>query len=356
MTSISMDGKRAQLPLALIRVFHPPTTFGNHRLLRYVLLLILLIGSGTQLELDAQAAARHTFTHYQMGTQFRIILYSPSEARAQTLAQAAFQTLDQLNARLSDYLPESELNQLCAKAGTASKSSVSADLWQVLRLSKKISRKSKGTFDVSIGPITKIWRKAFQQRSFPADSTIREALQKVNYKWIRIDPNAPRVALLKEGMQLDLGGIAKGYAADKMAEIFREAGHTQFLIDAGGDLLLGAPPPEKEGWKIAIANQSGQAPTPLSHCAVATSGDTYQFLEWEGKRYSHIIDPRTGYGLINQWQVTVIAPTAALADALASAVSVLGEKKGNRLVRKFRNCTATFQSPMGKSLETSPKR
>lgn len=307
-----------------------------------VLSFLLLLFPG---RIKAQELSRYTYAHYQMGTQFRIILYADTEAKAEELAEQAFARLDQLNQQLSDYLPESELNLLCRRAGENGKVALSKDLWEVLRLSSELARKSGGAFDVSIGPLSHTWRKAFKQRSFPAPAIITNAKQKVNHRWIKVSRNEPFVKLRKPGMQLDLGGIAKGYAADKMAEVLKEGSCTQFLIDAGGDLLLGAPPPERTGWRVATA-QRDQPPETLSHCAVATSGDTYQYLEWEGKRYSHIIDPRTGYGIINQQQVTVVAANATLADGLASTLSVMGAGKSHRLLRKFPGSTATFQDPV----------
>ncbi len=295
----------------------------------------------------AQGLSRYTFTHNQMGTQFRLILYAESETKANQLAHQAFANLDELNQRLSDYLPESELNLLCKRAGERAKIPVSQDLSQVLWISKDIARKSGGAFDVSIGPLSHTWRKAFRQSVFPTEMVLAKAQEKVNYKWIKINRKKAAVKLQKDGMQLDLGGIAKGYAADKMADLLKDAGCAQFLIDAGGDLLLGAPPPERKGWRVATA-QIDVPPEILSHCAVATSGDTYRFLEHEGKRYSHIIDPRTGYGLIDQKQVTVIAPNATLADALASALSVLGEQEGMKLLRRYKGSSASFQEPASK--------
>ena len=308
----------------------------------FILILLLIPGS-----VLAQSLSRFTFTHYQMGTQFRIILYAESSAKANQASDLAFARLDELNQRLSDYLPNSELNRLCKRAGERSKILVSQDLWQVLRISQNISRKSGGAFDVSIGPLSHAWRTAFRRKAFPGEISIAKAKEKVNFKWIRANRKDTVVKLRKEGMQLDLGGIAKGYAADKMAEVLQNEDCSQFLIDAGGDLLLGAPPPERKGGRVAMAQADGP-PEILSDCAVATSGDTYQYLEHKGKRYSHIIDPRTGYGLIDQKQVTVVAPTATLADALASALSVLGEKEGLKLLRKFQGSSATFQEPRNK--------
>lgn len=322
------------------------TTFKSYqvvaRLGRLIGLLALLLCSLSSQSVLAQDLSRHSFRHYQMGTQFRLIFYAESEEAAKTISVKAFEELDLLNRRLSDYLPDSELNLLCQKAGNRSKLPVSQDLWQVLLLSQSVSRKSKGAFDVSVGSLSKLWRKAFKDRVFPAPHAIEQILPIVNYRRIKVARRAPRVALRKADMQLDLGGIAKGYAADKMAEILQAAGYTQYLVDAGGDLLLGEAPPSREGWKIATANQAGKSTEFLTNCAVATSGDTYQYLEWEGKRYSHIIDPRTGYGVTDQQQVTVIAPTGALADALASSLSVLDKNAGRKLLKKFPGSSATF--------------
>lgn len=307
------------------------------------ILLLTLLGGFAQ----AQGLSRYTFTHYQMGTQFRIILYAESSAKADQVSDLAFARLDELNQLLSDYLPDSELNLLCKRAGERSKIQVSQDLWQVLRMAHEIARRSNGAFDVSVGPLSHIWRRAFRQQSFPEESMRSEAKAKVNYKWIKIGRHKTKVKLQREGMQLDLGGIAKGYAADRMAEVLKNGGISRFLIDAGGDLLLGAPPPEKKGWRVATA-QADAPPDILSYCAVATSGDTYQYLEHEGKRYSHIIDPRTGYGLIDQKQVTVIAPNATLADALASTLSVLEKQEGMRLLRRYKGSSASFQESRSK--------
>ena len=312
------------------------------RLWRLIVLLFFLLCSLSPRSVLAQELSRHSFRHYQMGTQFRLVFYAESEETAKNLAIRAFEELDLLNLSLSDYLPDSELNLLCQKAGIRRKSPVSQDLWQVLLLSQSVSRKSKGAFDVSVGALSKLWRTAFKKRAFPDPLAIEQVLPSVNYKRIKVARGTPKVALYEAGVQLDLGGIAKGYAADKIAEILREAGYRHYLVDAGGDLLLGEAPPGREGWRIATANQSGKSTEFLTNCAIATSGDTYQYLEWQGKRYSHIIDPRTGYGLTDQLQVTVIARTGALADALASTLSVLNEKSGKKLLKKFPGSSATF--------------
>jgi len=154
-------------------------------------------------------------------------------------------------------------------------------------------------------------------------------------------------------MRLDLGGIAKGYAADEALRVLRKSGINRALVDAGGDIALGNPPPEKPGWRIGIAPLEADGPPSqvllLSRVAVATSGDTWQYVQIGSRRYSHLVDPRTGLGLTDHSSVTVIAPEGITADGLASAVSVLGPEKGLKLVEATPG-TAAFivRAPEGK--------
>lgn len=281
--------------------------------------------------LDAQQLRRFEYEHPQMGTTFRIILYASNDSSAQVASIAAFDRLDNLNQKLSDYLPNSEVSQLSASAGSGQRMSVSDDLWQVLLRSQEISKASKGAFDVSIGALSKLWRKAFRRQQFPNWSAIRTAQSMVNYKWIKLYPKSQRIALRKPGMRLDFGGIAKGYAVDEMMKCLEKSGIQSALVDGGGDLLVSNAPPNTTGWKIEVDNTVQY----LSNQAIATSGDRYQFLEWEGKRYSHIIHPKTGLGITEQQQVTVYAANCVLADALASTFVLLNKREASQLAKKF---------------------
>lgn len=305
-------------------------------------LLLFLSFTFLPLLLFGQSLNRFTFTHPQMGTRFRIVLYAPNEAVAQQASDLAFNRLDSLNQLLSDYLPDSELNILSRHSGAKTPLVVSEELWHILRQSKQLSKQSKGAFDVTIGPLSQLWRKAFKNSDFPEPTIVMEAKKRVNYRYLKPSRSGFYVRLKKANMQLDLGGIAKGYAADEMMKILANKGINSALIDAGGDILLSGGPPGKEGWTIRVQDGKTSKPLLLHHCAIATSGDTYQFLRWKGKKYSHIIDPRTGYGLTNSLQITVIAPTGSLADGLASTLSVLGKKKGERWIRRFKDCSVTY--------------
>lgn len=292
--------------------------------------------------LSGQSLKRFTYTHPQMGTRFRIVLYAQNEAIAQQASELAFKRLDSLNQLLSDYLPDSELNILSRRSGAKTRLAVSEELWHILRQSQQLSKQSKGAFDVTIGPLSQLWRKAFKNTEFPTPAAVMAAKKRVNYHYLKPSRSAYSVRLKQANMQLDLGGIAKGYAADEMMKVLAKEGISSALIDAGGDILLSGAPPDKEGWTIRVQDGKTSKPLLLHHCAIATSGDTYQFLRWQGKKYSHIIDPRTGYGLTHSLQITVIAPTGSLADGLASTLSVMGQKKGERWIRRFKDCSVTY--------------
>ncbi len=269
----------------------------------------------------AQPLARYAFSHTQMGTAFRIICYAPSPAQAAQAASAAFARIDTLNQRLSDYLHDSEVNRLAAGYVVGEWVAISPDLYAVLYEAQTYARVSAGRFDVTVGPATRLWRWAQRRGQHPPEDRRQAALDAVGYQHLALHPESHQLRLLQPGMRLDLGGIAKGYAADEALRVLRQHGLAHALVDAGGDLVAGAPPPDSLGWRIAL---EGVGVRYLAHGAVATSGDTYRFVEIDGVRYSHLVDPQRGLGLTHRMQVTVAAATATAADALASTLSVVG--------------------------------
>jgi len=308
------------------------------RALRVFHICVLILG--IPLLIHSQQLSRYQFDQPHMGTVFRIILYAENEDEAEELATMAFDRVNQLDEMLSDYLPHSELNRLSANAGKCKWVSVSPELWEVLRVSQEIADLTEGAFDVSIGPLSKLWRKAFRHFSFPGVDEIARAKEKVNYQNIRLKVRSKKVKLKKTGMQLDLGGIAKGYALDEAMRILKDNGIQHALVDGGGDILVSKAPPGRDNWKIAYNkfDDNGELKSDslfLENAAVATSGGTFRFLEWEGKCYSHIIHPGTGLGISEERLVTVIGPSGILADALASAFSVIDEKDRKRISGAF---------------------
>ena len=305
---------------------------------------------------EGPALGRFQFSQTEMAVPIRVVLYAPDAQTANGAAQAAFDRIHQLNGILSDYDPKSELRRLCDTSGGGCAVRVSDDLWTVLSRAQALSRRSGGAFDVTVGPVVRLWRRARRREQFPPPDRLEEARKLVGYRLLELDPKGQTVKLLKSNMRLDLGGIAKGYAVDEAVKVLAKRGIRRVLIDAGGDIRLGDPPPDRPGWVIGIARLKPNAPPSrylwLSRVAIASSGDTWQVVKIDGRRYSHIIDPRTGLGLTDHGSVTVIAPDCTTADSLASAVSVLGPKAGLKLIEATPQ-TAAFiaRAPQGK-LET----
>ena len=282
---------------------------------------------------------RYEFQRIRMGIPVKISLYATDDDTAKHAAQAAFARIKQLDRILSDYDPDSELRQLCSQAGNDRDIAVSNDLKVVLEHSLRVSHETGGAFDVTVGPLVKRWRKARRKKQLPTAEALTEARAAVGYESVVLDAQSSKVRLIKPNMQLDLGGIAKGYAADQALGELKKHGVTRALIDAGGDIVVGDPPPGKAGWRIGMAPLQKRDDPPsrfvtLKNAGIATSGDAWQFVEIDGKRYSHIIDPKTGYGLTERSSVTVIAADGITSDALASAVSVLGVEQGLAFIEK----------------------
>ena len=299
--------------------------------------IVSLLGVGN-LGADPCTAAgtRFQFSQTEMAVPIDLVLYAPTKQVATRGAEAAFMRLAELNRVFSDYDPQSELMRLSRTAGEGKAVPVSEDLWRVLCRSQQVSAASDGAFDVTVGPVVRLWRRARREKELPPAHQLQEALSLVGYRQVRLEPQGHKVELLRKGMRLDLGGIAKGYAAAEALAVLRRAGIPSALIHAGGDSALGDSPPDKPGWRIGVGMLKPDAPPLeyllLSRCAVAASGDMWQYVVINGKRYSHIVDPRTGVGLTDHSSVTVVAPDGATADALATAVSVLGPERGLKLI------------------------
>lgn len=281
---------------------------------------------------------RYEFEKGLMGSPFRLLFYASDDSLASEAARQAFKRIESLNEILSDYRDGSEINRLSAQSGSGKWVAVSDDLYNVLSISKKISRKTRGTFDITVGPAVQLWRRAMRRNVFPTQSEIEKSRKATGFRFIKLRPRTKSVRLVRPGMRLDAGGIGKGYAADEAVRTLQEMGIRAVLVDAGGDLTLAAPPPGREGWEVEI--NSGQsadsvALVHLTNVGVATSGDNYRYLEHEGIRYSHILDPKTGIGLLHHVRTTVIAPNGTYADALATAFSVAGGERSKRIMRRF---------------------
>jgi thiamine biosynthesis lipoprotein len=311
-------------------------------LLRFIALCVPLLLFGCAASTGHE---RYDFSRHQMGARISVAVYSDSEERARAGAAAAFGEIARLERIMSDYRADSELSRLCRRFADETVRppvQVSDDLYEVLRRANQISEATQGAFDVTVGPAVALWRRARRDARLPRPDQLADATRRVSWRSVTIDENTGGVTLAT-GASLDLGGIAKGYAADRALAILRERGLSAALVNAGGDLAAGDPPPGRDGWRLRIddgVEGDDDAPILVSNVGVATSGDLYQFVEIDGVRYSHIVDPRTGLGLTTRRTVTVLAPDATLADALASALTVLGPEHAPRVVARHPGVSA----------------
>jgi thiamine biosynthesis lipoprotein len=286
---------------------------------------------------DAQQH-RFSFERIKMGSPFRILMIAADSLQADSLAEKAFAMVDEANAVFSDYDTTSELSRLNRSSGQSEPLVVSKMLYGMLKLSRDAYRKSDGAFDVSVGPLSRIWRQARKENRFP-QSGISEARRLVGFHLMRLKDADHSVLLPLRGMSLDFGGIAKGYVASWILHMLGTYGVRQALVDAGGDMAIGDAPPGTDGWAIGVAipEETGQLfprKLILKNTCIATSGSIYQYLEHEGRKYSHIIDPRSGYGISSRRNVTVLTRLGWEADWLATACSVLPIDKAKRLARR----------------------
>jgi thiamine biosynthesis lipoprotein len=191
----------------------------------------------------------------------------------------------------------------------------------------------------------------------PPPDRLAAAAEATGQQYVLLHADDHSVRLTRPGMRLDLGGIAKGYALDAALQEIRNVGLTIALVNASGDMVAGDPPPGKPGWRVGIAPLDPTAPPTvfghLAHRAIATSGDAFQFVEIDGIRYSHIVDPRTGLGLTERSSVSVLAPDGMTADAMASAVCVLGSSRGLALVERTPHVEAMIVSPTSSGVATA---
>lgn len=297
----------------------------------------IALGDGVQgAPVEAGAPQRFSFSEAQMGAPWRITLYAPDETTANRAAKAAYARVAELNRVLSDYDSESELSRLSATAGTGTAVRLSNDLWAVLRASQALAAKTDGAFDITVGPLTKLWRRARRQKELPRAELLEAALAATGYQSLQLDPKQQTGTLLKPKMRLDLGGIGMGYAVDEALKVLKREGIAIAMIDASGDIGTLDAPPGQRGWRIGIAPLSGGGPASryvlLTNMALTNSGDAFQAVELGGKRYSHIVDPKTGLGLMNRSSVTVVGRDCTTADSYATAVSVLGPAAGTKLI------------------------
>lgn len=288
---------------------------------------------------------RHRFTRLIMGVEANVTIESElPRDQVEHAARTCFDRLAQLDAIFSDYKRDSELNNLTHQPpNTPIK--VSDDLFTILAQSQLVSEAINGAFDITVGPYVTLWRAARQSGKLPTQQQLDEAKKSVGYNLIQLDKANKTVTLLAENMKLDLGGIAKGYAAAEGVKALKAAGFPRCLVALAGDIAAGDAPINSEpneakllGWRIDIdsdASGISNHSLRLQNRCVSTSGDINQFIDIAGTRYSHIIDARTGLGAINTKPVTIVGPNGAITDALATAFTLMSDSERHAAQKHF---------------------
>jgi FAD:protein FMN transferase len=307
--------------------------------LRSLLTLLLLVAAGCNGNKPAPEEAalrRFAYPRLIMGVKATLTMYAKSEAEAEHAALAAFTRLDEIEDIASDWRPHSELSKLGAKSG-GPPVPVSPELYLLLEKALEVAERSNGAFDPTVGPLVLLWRKSRQTGQLPDPAKLADARTKVGWRKVHLDPINRTAQLEVKGMKLDFGGLAKGYGGDAALAVLRDHGINRAMYEAGGDMVMSKPPPGAKGWPVEITDDVGGHPTivRLANAACSTSGDTYQFVEIDGVRYSHIVDPATGIGLTHRNLATVIARRGIIADPLSKVASVLPPDEAKKVIAAY---------------------
>jgi thiamine biosynthesis lipoprotein len=300
-------------------------------MLRLIFLLLFPFTLSAQLK-------RFQFSENKMGSSFNIIFYHTDSLEAVSISKECFAMVDTLTNIFSDYSATSEVGKLATMA-IVKDQKISDELFEMIQLSKEAWKKSGKVFDITMGALTQLWRKAKKENRFPGTIEVKAAKEQTGFENLIINEKEKTISFKKPGIRFDFGGIVPGYAAQKVMDLLKSKKINMALVDASGDIVVSDPPPGKSGWSIAInlpesQNEVWDRKLMLKNFAVSTSGDVYRYTIHEGKKYSHIIDPRTGYGVTTQRNVTVITKYGTGADWLATACSILPVKKALRLAKK----------------------
>lgn len=348
---------------------------------------------------------RFEYSRHAMGGEARLVLYAASRDAAIDAAEAAFARIAAVEDALSDYRDDNELARLVARAGDGP-IEVSRDLFDATDAALRFARASDGAFDPTIAPLVALWRASRRSRELPEASALADARALVGWRGVELDRERRTIALAREGTQLDFGAIGQGFACDRALEVLRAHGIASALVEISGDIAVSHAPPGARGWVVdfggdvgdeltaaleqpdasngmrAASRGSSGVPVPaavgdaparldgtdsqvgrssrparrsrtlvLVDCGITTSGDAEQAIEIDGVRYAHLVDPATGVGLAHAVRATVVARDATSADALATALCVLGIERGFAMLERFEGASAFMEERRGGSLE-----
>jgi thiamine biosynthesis lipoprotein len=293
-----------------------------------------------------------------MGSVFEITLVDRDSVQANQHIVEVIAEIERIENLISEWRPYTQISEVNRNAGIKPVQ-VDREVFDLTKRAIQYSRNSEGAFDISIVALDKIWKFDGSMDTMPSADAIRNSVAKVGYKHIVLDSAASTIFLELPGMKIGFGSIGKGYAADRGREIMKARGITAGIVNASGDLSTWGSQPNGEPWKIGVNNpfKSHQIVRVLrlNEMAVATSGSYEKYAEINGKRYSHIINPITGYPATGLTSVTIYGPSAEIANALSTSIMVLGEKEGKKIIRNFPKYRFIFMTDKGKVVQDKRK-
>jgi FAD:protein FMN transferase len=284
----------------------------------------------------AKAATLFVESRPAMGTTFTIYLYAADAPTASAHFEAAFDEIERIEEALSNYRASSELSRI-NRLAASEEVTTDPEVFGLLQTSIQYSRRTDGAFDITVGPLMRAWGFFRGQGHLPTAADLAQARRSVGWRNVSLDPARRTVHFLAPGVELDLGGIGKGYAVDRVAELLKQAGITSALIDAGSSTFYAiGSPPGQDGWKILVPRPGDRAhaisKVLLRDQSLSTSGSYEKFFQINGRTYCHIMDPRTAAPVENVLQTTVIAPDATTTDALSTSMFVMGPRTAAKLL------------------------
>lgn len=278
-------------------------------------------------------------TRASMYTIVSITVSSDSEEKVKTAINSAFNEMERLARLLNFYSEDSEVSIINKNAGIKPVK-VSPETLEIINKAIYVSENTEGAFDITVGPVVRLWD--FQNKVIPNEKLIKKKLKFVGYKNIVVDKEKSMVFLKTKGAQIDLGGIIKGYAADKAVDVLKKNGIKSGIVAIAGDIKVFGRRPNGELWNIGIQNPRQKsdkdeviAVVSLSDMAISTSGDYQKFFIKDGKKYHHLLNPKTGYPVYDCQSVTIITNEAALTDAFATGIFILGHQKGMDVLKRL---------------------
>jgi len=280
---------------------------------------------------SGQELVKHKKVLLLMGSRFELVAVSKDSSLAKKSIEASTNEIQRIEKLISSWDPQSKTSAINKNAGLKPVK-VDKELFNLIKRSKKVSKLTDGIFDISYASMDKIWQFDGSMKKMPASTDVATSVSKVGFNNIVLDEGEKTVFLKNKGMKIGFGAIGKGYAANQAKKIMKEMGITNGLINASGDLIGWGNQENGKPWQIAVTDPKDKKRNlgwlDINDMAVVTSGNYEKFVEFDGKRYSHIINPKTGYPAFGTKSVTIVCPDAELADALATAIFILGKKEG----------------------------